>query len=193
MRCLRGLPLAPSEIQKVDVWGTRKRLWQDLPFFQEIALEEVNSLYSRQHTKLNNSRANDTDILDTDINFDFERNRWRNFHAFIARLTGSDVVDFSKYALWEFRDVVEARDVTAGFLDFRISVAVTWLLYTGDRLLSYVSAEKWESWKVGFEAIEGDDGVEVSKATREVVKDLVKTMQGFELNGEKLSTEPLSQ
>lgn len=43
VRCLRDMPLAPLEVQKVDVWGLEKRLWQDLPFFEEIALEEVNS------------------------------------------------------------------------------------------------------------------------------------------------------
>lgn len=51
--------------------------------------------------------AIDADISETEINFDFERARFRNFQAIIARLTGSGIVDFSKYALWEFGAVQE--------------------------------------------------------------------------------------
>lgn len=102
-------------------------------------------------------------------------------------------MDFSKYALWEFRDVVETRNVAAVAMDFRISVVATWLHYAREQLFLCVSAAKWESWRTRFEAIEGDDGVAVSKSTRDIVKNLLKTMQeGIELKQENDSTEPLS-
>ncbi|CZR60233.1 uncharacterized protein PAC_10129 [Phialocephala subalpina] len=170
------MPLAPSGIRKVDVWGMEKRLWRDLPFFEEIALEEVNTI--------------DTEVPETDINFDFERCRWRNFHAFIARLTGSNVVDFSKYALWEFRDAVETQNVIAGLLDFRIPVVASWLKHAGQQLFSKVGAEKWDAWRDRFEDIGNDEQLQISEETRKGVEDLVRLTQRLKRGCD--STEPPS-
>jgi hypothetical protein len=170
---IKSLASLPSD-RIAAVWGTESRLWQDLPFLKQLALEEVNGI--------------NTEILPSDPNFDWERGRWVSFHQFAAQLTHLKLCknsDFTSYTLYEFRDVLAVPPYPTPnpgggpveILDFRAPVAAAWILIAGKEVFENeeVTVEKWSFWQRRFREI--GQMREVGEDTRKVALDAAGKME----------------
>jgi len=125
-----------------------------------------------------------------------ENEHWLNLNAFAARLTNSQVLDLSLYAIWAMREALETHleDVKPAVRDETLRAAALWVEFCGQRLYSMETIwesgprkgdvarggplysgptgfckARWELWRERFDLLSQDERLQ--ERTRETLKD----------------------
>jgi hypothetical protein len=130
-----------------------------------------------------------------------ENTHWLNLNAFAARLTASQVVDLSLYAIWTMRDALETPlgEIETASRDQTLRAAALWIELCGERLRSLEQVwevhptkgdparggplyngphgfcgQRWEFWRERFTSLGEEESLRVE--TRRVLSDAAGRM-----------------